>query len=63
MQYVRVVKPDNNKKTSRELPSIVADGAGNECLWSGISKRNRLTTEGPELTVMGSSALRVCAWR
>ena len=40
MRYAVAIKPDNNKNTSRELPSIVADGAGNERLSPQISKRD-----------------------
>jgi len=40
MRYAVVIKPDNNKNTSRELPSIVADGAGNERLSLQVSNRN-----------------------
>jgi hypothetical protein len=27
-----VIKPDDNKRTSREFPSVIADSAGNERL-------------------------------
>ena len=63
MRDAVVIKPDNNKNTSRELPSVVADGAGNERLPSQVSKQITATKGREELTVIGSSALRVCAWR
>jgi hypothetical protein len=34
MRGAMVIKGDNNKSASREFPSVVADGAGNECLCS-----------------------------
>ena len=58
-----IESPDNDKRTLRELPSVVADGACNERLRLQISKRSYSKTEGQELTVIGSPALRVCAWR
>ena len=42
-----MIRPRNDKRISREFPSVVAGDAGNERLWLQISQRNGLMVEGP----------------